>query len=472
MKKVTGSENKVEAQHSTYKEWMKESLLPRTLLQGTKGMQVAGKLYLPQDKMESNDNYKNRLARSILVNFYKKTLSFLGGQVFTKDIVIADNAPDVIDRIKDDVDLSGNSLNTFVKRHFEAGLGKGVAVIYVDSNNKDKEYTSKAEEIEDGIRPYLRIIDSENIFSFIIENGIIKQVRFMEYIEEREGRFGTTIVEQIKVLEPGIWETYRQEKNSKNWALHSSGVTSLSYVPIVAFIPGEATSDLTGETPLLELAELNLDHWQIRSDLKNISHICCVPILFGKQIDLANVTASAHSAVVSDGEAADLRYIELNGKSIDTIIVMVKEIEAKAALYGLQQLIPRTGNQTATEKAIASAETNSSLGCWVGIEEMVIRRAMEMVCDYEKVKDQFEPDMISLNRDFTSGIIDYQLIDSFIKMVENGILSAQSAFDEIQKKGIVSEELDWLEISAEMENENKDKGTLSLFGKPTTGKAQ
>jgi len=461
------SRDSVDATHSSYEYWKAISDLPITLLGGTRAMKAAGKKYLPKDSLEKEANYKNRVSRSTLVNFFKKTISFLGGQVFSKDIVISDDAPGVINMIRNDVDLNGNTIDTFCKRHFEKGLGEGVCSIYVDTNNKDKSYTSKAEETEDGIRPYLRMISGNDIFAFVDENGILLQVRIKETVQEKVGKFGVEVIEQIRVIEPGLWEIYRQDSKKKTWSIYEAGTTNLSYIPIVAFIPGEQLSILTGETPLIDLAELNLDHWQSKSDQTNILHVARVPMLFCKQVDLSTVESSVHSAICSDGPQAEIKWVEINGKSIEVGQKDLTEIEAKAALYGLQQLIPRSGNQTATEKAITSAESNSSLGCWVGIEEMCIRRAMEMVCDYEGVKEQFDYSMISLNKDFTAGIIDAETITLYIGMVEKGILSAQSAFNEIKKKGLLSEELDWIDILAEMENEkqNTEATSFSTFGK-------
>lgn len=462
MAKIIKSANTVDSKNSDYVEWLEDSHLPRTLLGGSKAMREAGETYLPKEPLEKKKAYENRLARSILVNMYRKTVSFLSGQVFSKNIVFDDDLENEIMNMKDDIDLAENSIDIFCKRAFEIGLGEGVFHILVESNNKDGEYTNRAEEKADGVRAYLRGINGSDCFGWIYENGNLVQVKIYESVEEREGEFGVNKIAQIRVLEPGRWRVYREASKSKGWAIHEEGETSLAFIPLVTFIPGKPLSQMTGETPLFDLAELNLDHWQSRSDQKNILHVARVPLLFARKIDQTNIEASTSSAIGSDADGSDLKYVEITGKSIEAGQKDLTETESKMALYGLQQLIQRTGNMTATEKAISSAESNSSLGCWVAIFESCLRKAFSFVAEYEKIEN-FDPEMISINKDFTSGIIDPEMVLTYLKMVENNVISAASAFKEIKKKGFISEELDWLDIQAEIDFEKKDKEGKSLI---------
>ena len=452
----------VDFKHPLFNEWMDISDLPRTLLGGTRAMRLAEKKYLPQDTLEHNQDYNNRLARTTLVNMYRKTVNFLSGQVFSKRVVLDESLPEEILRYQEDSDLLGTSLDTFLKRSFEIGIGEGAYHILVDSNNMDGDFTSKAEEIESGVRTYFRGIKGSSLFGWIDEDGNLSQIRIYESKTKRVDDYGIEIIPQIRVIEPGQWRVFQQIKKSGGWQVVEDGITSLDYIPLVSFIPGERLSIVTGDTPLSDLAELNLDHWQSKSDQKNILHITRAPKMFGRKIDLNVINANPQSAIVSDADNSDLKYVETNGKSIEAGQRDLTEIESKMALYGLQQLIPRSGNMTATEKAITSAESNSSLGTWVSIFESCVRKCFEYVADFEKASD-FDPNKISINRDFTSGIFNVEMVNVYLKMVETNVISAKSAFDEIKRKGFVSEELDWLDVVSEMEDEKKRTDSTSLI---------
>lgn len=447
----------VESRNSDIIAWEVDSKLPRSLMEGTKAMQAQGETFLPKDYMEQQGNYDTRLARSTLVNAFGKTVSFLSGQVFQKELVFSDDTPDiVIDRNKD-IDLEGTGVSEFSKNVFGKGIAEGVCHIVVDTTNKGDEYNSRAEELAAGVRPYFQMVTGDSLSGYVDENGILLQIRVHSIVKERDGKFGVMEIEQIKVLEPGTWEIWQKDKKGK-WLLKEDGVSSLDYIPIVSFIPGEQKSLMTGRSPLMDLAELNLNHWRSKSDQDNILHHARVPILFGKMLDVAEVTKSPYNLLNSNDEAGDLKYVEITGKAIESGAQDLKEIEAKMAMYGLQQLIPRTGSQTATEKALASSESNSSLGSWASDLEAVITEAFEIASDYEN--ETYPDDMVSVNREYSVGILDPEMVNAYIALVESGILSAETAFSEIKRKGFIAEDLDWLEVVSQITAERRQSATM------------
>src|SRR5690606_8734809 len=136
---------------------------------------------------------------------------------------------------------------------------------------------TRAEEIAAGLRPYAVLIKPEQVLGWRNEGGILAQFRYMEAVEETDGEFGVNTVQQVRVLEPGSWREYRADKNG-TWSLHDEGTTSLSRIPLVTFYTGR-TGFMTAWPPLIELAYLNVKHWQSQSDQDNILHTIRVPIL-------------------------------------------------------------------------------------------------------------------------------------------------------------------------------------------------
>lgn len=454
---ATTTQDLIDAKSKFIDDWLKESLLPRSLMKGTREMRVQGERFLPKDYKEKQENYDARLNRSFLVNAFGKTVSFLGGQVFQEHIVFNESFPQSFIEYNKDIDLMGNGINTFSKDIFETGLAEGAIHILIDTNNKDGEYTSKAEEKAAGIRPYFRKVKTEEILGGIIIGGVLVQLRLLETVEKQVGTYGTEVFEQIRVLEPGRWETHIKD-NQSNWQPNEEGETSLDYIPFISFIPGKQTTLLTGKTPLMDLAELNEDHWQSNSDQKNILHFGRVPMLFGKMLDLESMKQSPHNMTISNDENGDLKYVEISGKAIEAGQKDLTETEAKMAMWGLQQLIPRTGNQTATEKAITSAESNSSLGSWATIFETFLEAAYEIMGEYDK--ENVPEDSLTVNKEFRIGYIEPQIITAYQTLVDAKILSSSSAFAELKRKGFLSDELDWVEVSAEILNESQNSSLM------------
>lgn len=437
--------------------WLTRSLLPRTLTKGTYGMKQAGNEFLLQHTLETDIAYKRRLKQSTLLNAYRKTCSFLSGQVFQKDVEFSDAGVDpvYIDWSKE-IDSSGNDLDVFAKRVFQNGLAKGVSHILVDVPESNPEIVTQADEAEAGIRPYFKEIRPEDIKAAIVdENGFLVQLRIAETVTRRVGKYGTETVDMIRVLEPGTWQLW-EIIDGDYPALVKEGTFSINAIPLVTFIPGEEWTIVTGETPLMDLAELNRKHWQSSSDQDNILSVARVPILLGVAIEIEKMPVGTSTMVTSDDAEARLEYVEHSGAAIEAGASDLKETEAQMGLYGLQQLLPRSGNQTATEKAISSSESSSSLGTWTTEFESVLVRAFQVAGLF--FGKEFPADGIKLNKDFSYGLSDSQELAQLISLYEKGILSAQATFAECKRRGVVVESLTW--------EENQDEKTQEVRETP------
>lgn len=455
--------------------WTVNSELPRCLMGGTRAMKEAGEKFLSKHKMEKQSVYDNRLANSTLTNGFRKTVSFLSGQVFQEDVVFSDEVPEEIKTWAESIDSKHNGINIFCKRNFGEGLGKGMSFILVDTDKTDDDpkARSKEQEKEMGLRPYFKEIKGEDVIGGRVdENGELTQFRFKETVKEAKGEFGSITVTQIRVLLPGQWGIYRQDANG-NWMIHDSGSFNVNIIPIVPFIPGEETSNISGETPLMDLAELNLDHWRSSSDQRNILHVGRVPILFGKGIDIKAMEASTATMITSNEDYADLRFVEITGAAINAGREDLKDLEAKMAMYGLQQLAQRSGDISATQKAIETAESNSSLGSWALEYESTIWKAFYIAAQMFKL--DLPKGSITVNKEFNFGVLNVEEITKIVELYEAGLLSAQAAFSEVRRRGFIDEHLQWQEMLPEIENENRSPtGSLSdlsgtLFGKTEEG---
>src|SRR3546814_11327266 len=98
--------------------------------------------------------------------------------------------------------------------------------------------------------------------------------------------YTTLFRSQIRVLEPGRWSLWRRADavRDRPWRRHAGGETSFGppgfgTLPLVT-VYAERTGYLTARPPLLDLAWLNLAHWQSSSDQRHILHVARVPILF------------------------------------------------------------------------------------------------------------------------------------------------------------------------------------------------
>src|SRR6202012_5493868 len=99
----------------------------------------------------------------------------------------------------------------------------------------------------------------------------------------------------------------------ETWIEYQSGVTSIDVIPFVP-VYGFRKDFMIGAPPMIELAYMNVEHWQSKSDQQTILHVARVPILFGKDIGDSPVAVGAGAMISASSKDADIKYVEHSGK--------------------------------------------------------------------------------------------------------------------------------------------------------------
>ena len=397
--------NEVAQTCATYDRMAESWKLPRALMGGTKAMRKAGETYLPKEPGESAEAYESRCSRSTLFNAFKRTVGGMTGKVFARDIAIGDDVPDAIagkpidanakkkerkDGWVEDIDLTGRNINSFARDVFHDGVQTGISHILVDMPAGEPARTV-AEEQAAGRRPYLVHIKAEDMIGWRTETikgrEVLTQIRFREHITTDDGEYGEKSEERIRVLWRDRYEVWRKiEKagpDGELWEMIEKGAVSLGEIPLATFYAAR-TGFMTAEPPLEDLAYLNASHWQSASDQRHILHVARVPILFGRGLNLIDengqpVQIGSNRMITSNDEHGDLKYVEHNGAGISAGRQDLIDIEDRMRVMGLELFMPKTtGTQTATGKAIDSAEQNSV----VKTTALSLKDAMEQALVY------------------------------------------------------------------------------------------
>jgi len=175
--------------------------------------------------------------------------------------------------------------------------------------------------------------------------------------------------ERIRVMWRDRYEVWvkveTKTATDEEWAIdpEQSGVVSLGEIPLAVFYAAR-TGFMTAEPPLEDLAYLNEAHWQSASDQRHILHVARVPILFGRMLkgtdEAGNqIEIGPNRMVASEDKDGDLKYVEHAGAGIDAGRQDLLDTEDRMRVMGLEMYMPKSGTQTATGKAIDSAEQNS-----------------------------------------------------------------------------------------------------------------
>lgn len=421
----------------------------RTLVRGTHAMRATGKRYLPKEPAESEPAYEVRKSRSVLFNATEKTISDMVGRVFVKDIVLKEDVPQAIrggvdgkEGWAENIDNAGRHLNLFARDLFYDALQTGVSFIFADMPPAIPGATL-ADEQRAGIRPYLTIIPLERLIGWksttIAGAEKLTQIRMLECVTEDDGEFDEREVEQIRVVEPGLWRTYRE--NDKNeWTLYQEGTISIT--DEIALVPcyTNRTNFMAARPPLIKLAELNVAHWQLDSDIQNITHVANVPILFGAGFgpDEAFVIGAAEM-IRSNDPNAKLEYVEHSGSAIGCAESRLTRLENQMQAMGLQMQMASAAQKTATGEIRADIIENSPLAMMAAGLEDAIEAALGFMARFGGIGtsggsvEVNKPDGLQLGA---------ATLADLISMRTGGLISKETFWSECQRRGVLAEDFD------------------------------
>lgn len=426
------------------------------LLGGTRTMRAAGKAFLPQFPAEGDENYKYRLSVSTLFNGFGHTVSTLGGKPFGEPVKLGEDVPPLLAKYAEDIDLEGRSLHAFAQAVFQATLSHGMSHIFIDYPTTP-EYPTLEDRRIDGPRPYFVHVRASQLLGWRSEriNGVetLTQLRFMETIEEPAGQWGIKEVKQVRVLTKNgksvYWETYRLNDRHQ-WTLFDTKKMAISAIPFVT-VYGKRMEFMVSKPPLLDLAYLNVEHWQSSSDQQNILRVARVPILYGAGFSDQNpITIGAGLAVTNEDPQAKLTYTEHTGAAIGAGRDSLKDLEERMRVLGAQLMLRRQGATTATGERVDSEETNSSLSAMVENLEDALDQALQLMADWDNLPAGGH---VEVSKNFGLEEDETQDISALFDSRRLGILSSQTIFHELQRRDVVSDERTWEEESALLKKE-------------------
>jgi Domain of unknown function (DUF4055) len=418
------------------------------LMGGTRAMRTAGIKFLPQWPKEESEAYQARLKTSTLLPALSETVQNMTGRVFADPIILTDDVPDQIKELAEDFDLQGNNLQVWAQSLFSGGLSHGLYHVLVD-HPQTVGLKTKADEKSAGVRPYAVIIKPDQVLGWRSKNKggeqVLTQFRYKECIETDDGEFGTKEIVQIRVLIPGAWATYIEVddgKGQKSWQKNGEGLTSLTVIPLATFYTKRA-GFLTATPPLLELANMNIKHWQSQSDQDNIMHIARVPMLAVIGLDGGEtITVGAGSATRLPKDC-DMKWVEHTGKAIEagrqSLLDLVEDMRlAGAKLLQKEKQTVKTASQSEEE----AAQEMSPLQTMAGQLEDALDQVLHYFALWMKIEDGGH---VQVKGNFDIDFSPETTMPFLLNMNLNGVLSDQSLFAEVQRRGLLSDELDWKE---------------------------
>lgn len=313
----------------------------KALLGGTPEMRRQGTTYLPKFKSEDDEGYKRRLSVATLVPYFEDTVRSMNGRFFYKQIP-TDQLDSRLQDYVDDFTLSGDNLASFFESVSFEALAYSRAYVVVDYTGTGEAET-RDEEIKSGARPHAFKVDVEQVLDVRREKSKITLFKYIHEVVKEETDFGVEYEQEVVLMTPKLTRRYRYVEGE--WRETASSEIRVQGKEI-DFVMVEELK-YARKPPLLNLALLNIKHWQNQSDQDNILHTARVPILKFTGIDPEQFSEMVVSGGVVLPQGADASYVEHSGAAISAGQASLDKLEEQMAVSGAKLLI--RGNVAMTD---------------------------------------------------------------------------------------------------------------------------
>lgn len=447
-----------------------------------RGDKVKGR-YLTQEYGEPDEAYSARLSRSTYTPVFRDAIKAFAGLLGNYQEI---DLPKTLEDNIENVDMMGSSLAKFLNDLDQMVLRDGGAGVLVEMP-PEGGYESALEEIEGGARPYLCPVKRQDIINWrtamvggreVVQQAVVRTV--MEMPSE-EGMFGTKIEPIYCLFTPGNYKKVRLVRGAtdQNWRMEvvEEGMTTLPVVPLVWY-GATGTRFGSGAVPLAGLADLSIQHYQMRSDLAELIHKLSmpVPVRKGASTDAhgrpAPLTIGPNSAIDLPVEG-DFSFAEPSGSSLAQHQEEIKHVEALMDRSSLAFLYGSEGTKTATEALLHGAQIQAQVATLIENKESAVDLMLRLWARYSAETVTLESG-IEISDNLIQRPMEAQEVQAMLGLFGENAISHETLLQELQRGHVLSQEIDLEEELAKVEEERKkgQKEAMEMMQQASPGPEQ
>ena len=416
------------------------------LKEGSYKIKSKHRKYLFPEPRESTESYDARLNRSTVVPFMQRIEKMLAGMLMRKPVRL-DDTSDLVREQLFDVDLEGNDLNIWLYQTARTVISFGHVGVLVDAPKEG----SKA-------RPYWVTYKPSDILGWRTEiiDGVreLVQVRLLENVVEPDGLYGEKNITQIRVLERGRFQLHRKSEKTGKFELYEEGEMSLKDKIPFSVAYSNRTGYFESRSPLYDIAELNLKHYQIQSDLDNILHISAVPNLVVYGFPNSDEITTGPNEALSLPPDSRMEYVSPAADSYNAQFKRLEDIEKQINTLSLAAVLgQKLVGETAEAKRIDRSQNDSTM--------MVVAQQMQDLIDnclkfHSEYLNESNAGSSFVNRDFVTARLEPQEIQAYLQLFTTGSISQETLLNQLTAGEILGDDFD-----VEEEIESTQSGGLT-----------
>lgn len=356
---------------------------------------AAGAKYLPSlpgATFNTNDAY---LKRGNFYNAVGRTVDGMVGMLYQKKMTIEAKP---LEDFLTDITLTNMALEMFCNKATQEVTLMGRYGILVEMTNRPP-IPGQPAPVQ---RPYLVGHCPENIINWTVTRvggeQVLTRVVLKEHYEivDPADEFVVKCEPQYRVLDlvNGIYtqQVWRKEDKKETWVRFGSPIvplrrgTPLNFIPFVFMGPMHVTPDIE-ESPLDDLAQVNLAHWRNSADHEHGLHLVALPTPWvsgnktaggpGASSQPMKIGPSTVWELDVNGSAG---FLEFSGAGLEAIALAMEKKEKQMAALGARLLEEQASTQeTATAVGMRHAGDHATLRTIAAASNQAFTMALQMM---------------------------------------------------------------------------------------------
>jgi len=437
----------------------------RDTVAGNDAVKAAGTRYLPSLKDQTTDDYEAYKTRAKWFGATWRTIQALTGMLFRRPPVV--ETSESVNALLKDVTMSGVSFITFAQQIAMECLTVGRVGILVDYPSQSTEGMTAAEAAKLNLRPVMQRYETESIINWktawIGNKTALTLVVLTEEAALEGNEFEHKTETRYRVLDlfNGTYRVRVFRINDKGEDEQIGGdifpVMSgkpLDFIPFF-FLGVDDTTPQLDLPPLLDLVDLNLDHYRMSADHKHGLHFTGLPtgVITGYRTENENdklYVGAAHFLVLPDPQAK-ASFLEYTGQGLGAIVQELERTEQQMAILGARLLTAeKKATETSQTAQIHRAGESSVLSSIASTISGALTQALTL---FSKWAGSDNECTVELNQEFLPPEMTPQELSALVSAWQTGAISMQVLFDQLQKKEVIASDLTLEEMQAQIGSE-------------------
>ncbi|MDX1464485.1 MAG: DUF4055 domain-containing protein [Halomonas sp.] len=443
----------VETLHPLYTAHEQKASRVRDAVAGTDAVKARGKDYLPHPQEEyaaltgeakaiADARYTAYKAAALWLGVTRRTHDGMLGAVYRKTPEI--DLPGPIAYMEEDADGSGMSLVQFSRLAVSQTMMAGRHGVLVDYPEAEDGLTREQTR---GLRATLRHYDSASIINWRREGELMTLVVLQEsYEATTTDEFDRDLDVQYRVLtlEDGLYvqRVFRKGVEVARSEPRTAGGQRWSVIPFMWV--GAVANDETLDNPLLlDIADLNFDHYRSSANRREASRIVGQPMI---HIDIGETSVQDWNELNPTGiQVGSRRGVQTKGGTMAMVQAQPNDmsrqdmLDAEAQMLAIGARLLTNGGQNETAEAVrarSGAETANLSSVAHNVSD-AIRKCLEWALEF--MGGTGEP-VFELSQEFYPQDAEPQMIMAMIQGVDRGLLADSDFFDWARKRGLIDPE--------------------------------